>query len=322
VLRKALVIVLVGIVMAAATSAHPATDRPVEVISTAKVRSLDWLWTHYSTMTFSPDGAYFLLGEERPDGYIHLCAHETSTATPLKCVVRLYKSRGSSHGSLDWADDRLFIQAGGFDEAFVGWVDIQGWQKETFREIDGLKRMRFVQGKEGMQPAWDRKEGGLYYRGAGEFSGIYFEKGGIKTKRFEMGEIAIPGDKYIWYTEIGENAAALRRLDRGTKKPEVLSKGDSFGVDSLTASPHDHVLFVRSEYGNEPNSRVYTFTENRGVWGPVYGPADDGEIKFVRISPTGDRTLLSVHDAKHSTPGRNRHHIYLLRLRWSEPTTK
>ncbi len=313
----AIVVGLVGV-----GAAPAADDRPVEVISAKKIKSLEWLWSLHSTMTFSPDGAHFLLGEARPDGYVHLCAYETATLTRVKCLVRLYKSTESHHGPLDWSDDRLFIQAGGFDGAFIGWVNIQSWQEPTFKEIDGLKQMRFVKGKAGMNPAWDRKEGGLYYRGVGEFAAMYFEKDGVQTKPFKFGEVAIAGDKYIRYTEIGEHTAALRYLDRATKKTDILSKGDSFGVHALTASLHDHVLFVRTEYSKNPNPRVYAYIEKRGIWGPVYGPASDGEIKFIRISPNGDRALVSVHDEKHSKPGRNRHHIYLLELRWAQSEAK
>jgi hypothetical protein len=311
---------VLGLTAAGATPA--AADQPVEVVSTKKVKSLVWLWTLHSTMGFSPDGSHFLLGEERPDGYVHLCAYETATFTSLKCLVRLHKSRGSHHGPLDWPDDRLFIQAGGFDDAFIGWVSIRDWQKPTFKEIDGLKQMRFIQGKEGMNPAWDKKEGGLYFRGIGTVDAIYFEKSGVRTKFIEDGEDVIPGGKFIWFTGNAEHTFGLRRLDRATKKIEILSKGDSFQVNALTASSQDQVLFVRTERSQNPNPRVYAFIEKQGIWGPVYGPATDGEIQFIRISPNGDRALLSVHDEKQSTPGRNRHHIYLLELLWAQSTAK
>jgi hypothetical protein len=304
--------------LAGAGTAPAADDRPVGVFSAKKIKSLEWLWNLHSTMTFSPDGDHFLIGEAQPDGYVHLCAYETATLAPAKCLVRLYKSKKSHHGTLDWPDDRLFIQAGGFDDAFVGWVNIQGWQEPAFKEIDGVGQMQYVKGKLGMDPAWDKKEGGLYYRDAEPIGAIYFEKDGVQTKTFEVGEVAIPGDKYIWYTVMGAHTAALRRLDRATKKTDILSKGDSFGVHALTVSPHDHVLFVRTEYSKNPNPRVYAYIEKRGIWGPVYGPANDGEIKFIRISPSGDRALVSVHDEKNSTDGRNRHHIYMLQLRWHQ----
>src|SRR5712691_4923211 len=105
----------------------PTAWQRIVVVSAKKIKSLEWLWTLHSTMTFSPDGAHFVLGEVMPDGYVHLCAYETATLSQVKCLVRLYKSRGSHHGPLDWSDDQLFIQAGSFDDAFIGWVNIQGW---------------------------------------------------------------------------------------------------------------------------------------------------------------------------------------------------
>lgn len=325
----AMLAIMMGLTGANATSATE--DKPVQVISAKKIKSLEWLWSVYATMTFSSDGVYFLLGEIKPDGYVHLCAYETATLAPLKCVVRLYKSKGSYHGQLDWPDDRLFIQAGGFDESFVGWVNIQGWQEATFKEVDGLKQMRYVNGKQGMYPLWDRKESGLYYRDVNEAGGIYFEKNDLRMKRFKEGESASPGDKYIWYTEIAPprkgkvSSASLRRMDRTTKNIEILSDGYQLSTDNaFTVSHQDHVLFLRREGRlNEgmvqySNARIYTYIEKRGMWGPVYGPANNGEIKFIRVSPNGDRALVSVHDEGHSKPGRNRHHIYLLELRWVE----
>lgn len=309
--RRLLSLLLGGLVGLCATVPCWATAMPVEILSVRKIKSVEWVWNQFDTMTFSSDGTALVIAEQRPDGYVHLCAYETGTLRASKCLVRLHKSRASRYGGIDWPDDRIFIQAGGLDEALVGWVSVGGWEKDGFAEIDGVRHMRYVQGKEGMNPAWDVKTGGLYFRGAETIDGIYFERGSTKKAVLDDVELFAVGGKYIWFT----TEFALRRLEEQSGRQQVVSKKGEFSVHSLATTSRDEVLFVRTDQGTG-TSRLYGVAEGFGIFGPVFGPSNDGQIKFVRMSANGDQALLSVYDSNRSKTGRNLHHLYLLRLRW------
>lgn len=272
----------------------------------------------YEAMAWSRDGKYFLLAERMlTDGRTHFCVYKTETLKKVRCVAALPKDEEIYVGGLDWIGDRLYFEAGYIEQPRVGWIDIRGWQEASFKEIDASTKWEFVQGMYGRCPAWDEVEKGLFFSSTVEFGGVLFEKNKVKTVRLKTGICAGFDERYIWYTEYGQQAAGLRRLHRATGKVDIITEGGEFADSPFSVSEKGQVLFVRNKV-NVPTSRhvVYGYSTSTRIVGPLFGdklPVGE-EVQAVAINKAGDRALVSVIDKKNSQIGKNAHTILMLTL--------
>ncbi len=290
----------------------------VKILAAKPLTTLNSLSTIYKSMAWSSEGGHFVLAE-RSDGEdrVRFCIYDAQTLKKRKCVAALSKSKEMYVGKIDWAGNHLYFEAGYIEQPSVGWISIEGWQREEFQEIDVSQKWQFVKNTYGRCPSWDSKERGLYFGSTIEFGGVLFEKNGAQAIRIKTGICAETDADFIWYTEYGEKAPGIHRISRDGKKSETISDGRDYSDGQFSVSETGRLVFVRKDIRTQ-KPMLYAFMNGVGVTGPLQGlERPEGVPQAVAINSTGERLLVSFHDEKRSRSGANRHHIVLLEMNWA-----